>query len=209
MRAAIGRAASASPSLLTRQQLGSVFRTFDADGSGSITYTELGAAAAALGVPLPPSEVKELLTTIDADGSGDISLDEFEAWWDDVVSVAGASPVTYIHTAAQFDTIIGEEGASSRLVVLEVGFTFCKPCARFEPIFKAHAERNPAHRFLRMDGNLNADLVRLGRDVLGVETTPSFFFYRNGALVHRASGANEDKFLATLKEAAAGAPALA
>lgn len=46
-------------------------------------------------------------------------------------------------------------------------------------------------------------MVRLGRDVLGVKTTPSFFFFRNGELVHRCAGAREDLFLEALKGAAA------
>lgn len=71
-----------------------------------------------------------------------------------------AAQVSYLHTEAEVDSVIAEEGTSGRLVILEVGFTFCKPCKRFEPVFKEYARRFPEARFIRVNGNENADMAR-------------------------------------------------
>ena len=83
--------------------------------------------------------------------------------------------------------------------IAQVGFTFCKPCRKFEPIFKDYARRFPQARFIRINGNENADMVRVGRDRLGVKASPSFFFFKNGQQVHSHSGAKEEKFDAALR----------
>jgi thiol-disulfide isomerase/thioredoxin len=93
-----------------------------------------------------------------------------------------------------------EEATSGRLLVLEVGFTFCAPCKKFAPVYKATAARFPAARFAVMSGNENGDTVRVGRDRLGVTGSPAFFFYKNGALLHKFSGAKEDMLLATIQQ---------
>lgn len=113
-----------------------------------------------------------------------------------------ASPVSYLHTEDEFDRVLAEESRSNRLVVLEVGFSYCRPCKAFEPIFKDVATRYPQHRFLRFNGNENVQLVHLGRDRLQIKSTPSFFFFKNGQQVGRTSGAKEDKFMSALAEAA-------
>jgi hypothetical protein len=110
-----------SPQLLTRDALRKVFDSFDADASGLITPDELAVAVRALGVSLPEDELRELVIDLDADGTGEISFEEFYTWWNDLVA---SSPVTYLHTEAEFDGVLEEEGTSGRLVVLEVGCAF-------------------------------------------------------------------------------------
>jgi polyphosphate glucokinase len=193
VRAAIGRTQGVSPQLLTKEALRKVFDSFDADKSGQITAAELAAAVRALGVSLPDDELRELVIELDVDGTGEISFEEFDTWWSDLVT---ASPVTFLHTEAEFDSVLEEEATSDRLVVLEVGFTFCRPCKKFEPIYKQFAKRFPGGRFLRINGNENPDMVHIGRDRLGVKSSPSFFFFKNGqevrALVLRQHCASFD-----------------
>ena len=191
VRAAIGRTQGMSPQLLTREALRNVFDSFDADKSGTITPDELASAVRALGVNLPEDELREVVIDLDVDGTGDISFDEFDSWWHDLVA---SSPVTYLHTEAEFDAVLEEEATSGRLVVLMVGFTFCRPCKKFYPLYKEFAQRFPAARLLRVNGNENVDMVHLGKDRLGVKSSPSFFFFRNGVEVHRHSGAKPEKF---------------
>jgi predicted NBD/HSP70 family sugar kinase/thiol-disulfide isomerase/thioredoxin len=191
VRAAIGRSQGVSPQLLKRDALRKVFDSFDTDLSGLITPDELAAAVRALGVSLPEDELRELVIDLDADGTGEISFEEFYTWWTDLVA---SSPVTYLHTEAEFDGVLEEEGTSGRLVVLEVGFTFCRPCKKFEPLYKQFATRFPDARFLRINGNENTEMVHIGRDRLGVKSSPSFYFFRNGEEVHRHSGAKAEKF---------------
>jgi polyphosphate glucokinase len=195
VRAAIGKAQGVSPQLLKRGALQKVFDSFDTDGSGAISASELEAALRALGVNVPPDELAKIVLEMDSQGrplaEAQVSFSAFYAWWSDLVA---SSPVTFLHTEEELDGVLEEEATSGRLVVLEVGFTFCQPCKRFEPIYRGYAQRFPAARFLRINGNENAQMVRVGRDRLGVKTSPSFFFFRYGVEVHRFSGAKEEQF---------------
>ena len=198
VRAAVGRTHGVSPQLVTVEQLQNVFDSFDTDKSGSVSPQELASAIFALGVRLPAEELRELVVELDVDNSGQISFAEFSSWWQELVA---SSPVTYLHTEEEFDTIVsGEESTSGRLVILEVGFTYCKPCKRFEPIYKRFANHYSTCRFLRVNGNENTEMVHLGRDRLQLKSSPSFFFFVNGQEVHRHSGASEEKFQKALSE---------
>lgn len=53
-----------------------VFARFDADQSGSISITELGAVAKAMKLEMSHSELAKLMAEADTDGSGEISFDE-------------------------------------------------------------------------------------------------------------------------------------
>jgi len=206
LRGAIGRSAGASPQLLSRSEVRAVFDSFDSDGSGSLSRAEVAAAVRSLGVRLPPDELREVCAELDVSGNDSITLPEFEAWWADLVL---SSPVTYVHTEAEFDSILDEEATSGRLIVLQIGFTFCKPCKAFEPKFKAFAQHYTSCRFLRVNGNENDDMVRLGRDRLALKSSPSFFFFQNSMEVHRHSGASEEKLQVALSvHAPATAPLL-
>merc|ERR1712138_307050 len=55
-------------------------------------------------------------------------------------------------------------------------------------------------RFVRIYGNENASTIHLARDRLAVKTTPTFFVFKDGELMHSHSGANVDKFDDAVKE---------
>ncbi|XP_031492882.1 probable calcium-binding protein CML25 [Nymphaea colorata] len=54
-----------------------VFRRFDANGDGKITWAELGWIMSSLGQQATAKELQEMVRQVDSDGDGSISLDEF------------------------------------------------------------------------------------------------------------------------------------
>jgi hypothetical protein len=59
------------------------FGELDADGSGTISIDEFGAAARAVGMALKDDEIKEVFAKYDADGSGEIDASEFQRFFDE------------------------------------------------------------------------------------------------------------------------------
>jgi thiol-disulfide isomerase/thioredoxin len=108
-------------------------------------------AGVQVGIKLPENEMRELVFEMDEDNSGSISFKEFSQWWKEQFSTP---LVELMHTEAELDQVFAEEMASNRLVVLEVGFTFCRPCRAFEEKYKALAREFPDARFLRCNGTI-------------------------------------------------------
>jgi thioredoxin 1 len=196
VRAAVGRMQGASPQRLTRDELKRIFRSFGAhpaaegDDTLVLNYAEMSAAVAALGVRLTAEETQEMLVEMDTRNSGVVTFSDFLDWWADLVQ---SSPVALIHTEQEYDTLLEEEATSGRLLVVEVGFTFCTPCKKFAPFYKQTAKKYTDARFAYVSGNENQDTVRVGRDRLGVVGSPAFFLFRNGELVTKFSGAKEEQ----------------
>jgi thiol-disulfide isomerase/thioredoxin len=198
VRAAVGNSLGASPQKITDSQLQELFNSFDASKNDSISPTELVSLLSAVGVKLPENEMRELVFEMDEDNSGSISFHEFSEWWKEEF----ATPlVELMHTEAELDQVFAEEMASNRLVVLEVGFTFCRPCRAFEEKYKAFAREFKDARFLRCNGNENADMIHLGRDRLQIKSTPTFFLFRKGEQIDMWGGASEERFRQKLMRA--------
>ena len=95
--------------------------------------------------------------------------------------------------------------------------TFCRPCKAFEKAYKTVATEYPAVKFLRLNGNENRSCTALARDVLGLRSTPAFYFFRprDGAKpIASHTGANEARLREALERlsmpgAVADAPASA
>jgi hypothetical protein len=60
------------------EQLKVVFREFDTDGSGLLSYEEFNAGVKKFGMKLEGDDTSRLLRLLDANGDGELSLEEFE-----------------------------------------------------------------------------------------------------------------------------------
>jgi len=194
VRRAVGaKAQASSPQDLTPDQLRSVFTQF-AGPEGTLSEAAVGDMLRALGVTLTSSTELRMLWDELAGGRGrgsGIGFDEWAAWWQTNVA---AEQVQLLLGQEAFEQVLAEEPAD-RLICLEVGMTFCRPCKGFEKTYKTVAAEYPAVRFLRINGNENRSCTVLARDVLGIRSTPAFYFFRNGSTTPIAShtGANEPR----------------
>ncbi|XP_077241124.1 putative calcium-binding protein CML25 [Tasmannia lanceolata] len=59
------------------EELKDVFRKFDANGDGKISWSELGSIMGSLGQPATEEELQRMVKEVDFDGDGFIDLDEF------------------------------------------------------------------------------------------------------------------------------------
>ena len=89
--------------------------------------------------------------------------------------------------------VTGEVEAGGSLVVLECAYTHCRPCMQFVRQYEGVADKYLDTVFLRVIGDECPGAAHLCRDVLHVEGTPEFRFYRGGVLLHKMSGANKAK----------------
>lgn len=186
VREAIGVANGVSPQSLTDEQLRSVFDNFDTSQNGVLELDELIAATEALNVQV--HDARKLMDSLDYDENGVVSFDEWMRWWKSQVKV---ETVTTIVSQAEWHNVLKDEG--DRLICLEVGFTFCRPCKAFAKKFHQIAEDFPSVKFVFMHGNENGSTTILARDELGVKATPSFFLFRSGKRLHMHSGAKEER----------------
>jgi len=186
VRNAIGKQTGVSPQYVTDAQLKKVFDKFDTSGDGVLEIGELAAATAALGVK--SLDVQGLMNELDSDNNGTVSFDEWKRWWKANVSV---ETVTHIVSQEEWHDIMDAEG--DRLICLEVGFTFCRPCKAFTKKFNQIAEEFSTVRFITVYGNENGSTTILARDELGVKSTPSFYLFRSGEKLHFHSGAKEER----------------
>jgi len=191
LRAAIGRKQAVSPSAMSEDDIKEAFALFDKEGTGDLDPDQVADAMQRLGVQMTKHEIREMIFDMDMDNSGTVSFDEFRSFWKSLVR---SNPVTVMHTLAEYNNLLDEESTSGRLIVLEVGFTYCKPCRAFEGSYHSFAKRFKDARFVRINGNENQEMVTLGRDILKVRSSPSFFLFRNKEVVYRFSGAKKDKF---------------
>jgi len=186
VREAIGVTAGVSPQFVTEEQLKSVFDTFDTSRNGVLELKELIAATEALNVKL--GDPRDLMNMLDLDDNGVVTFDEWVRWWKSEVK---NETITTIASQNEWHKIMKAE--RDRLICLEVGFTFCRPCKAFAKKFHQIAEEFPSVKFVFVHGNENGSTTILARDELGVKATPSFYLFRSGQKVHFHSGAKEER----------------
>ena len=104
--------------------------------------------------------------------------------------------VNEVKSMEEFQLLLQEEKGP---IILEVGFTFCKPCKKFYPKYKLFAEHYKDALFLILYGNRNQSTKQLCKTVLNVKATPTFYMYANGALVDKHVGIKEDPFRKKIK----------
>mmetsp|Transcript_7378 Transcript_7378/g.18927 ORF Transcript_7378/g.18927 Transcript_7378/m.18927 type:complete len:583 (-) Transcript_7378:1056-2804(-) len=187
---------------LTTEQLRAAFDYFDEDGDGMLTEEKLETDLQKLGSSLSPDLIEQRLSRIRSSVKGQVTFDEFRFWWDTTIKQA---PVTLITSEAEWLQILDnpfpdlpEDGGKNAPVVLEVGFSFCKPCKRFEPKYEAYALTHKDVRFVRINGNENENTIAFTKEKLQVRKTPSFFIFQNKKQVNSWTGANEEIFRANL-----------
>ncbi|CAN7063152.1 unnamed protein product [Brassica rapa subsp. trilocularis] len=66
-------------------ELKRVFQTFDKNGDGRITKTELNDSLENLGIYIPDKELTQMIHNIDANGDGCVDIDEFESLYSSIV----------------------------------------------------------------------------------------------------------------------------
>jgi thioredoxin 1 len=97
--------------------------------------------------------------------------------------------VNEVKSMEEFQLLLREEKGP---IVLEVGFTFCKPCKKFQPKYNLFAEHYEDVLFLMVYGNRNQSCKQLCKTILNVKATPTFYMYSNGSLVDKHVGIKED-----------------
>jgi predicted NBD/HSP70 family sugar kinase len=205
LREALGRrvdaAVAANGSNSLDDVLHEMFDDIDASGDGYLQPDEIQAAAARLGVKLTAAEAEAVVLELDTDTLQRVALsyEEFVEWYA-TTKLYAAGGVEQLMSEEDFDRALTDEKQSGRLVCLEVGFTFCRPCKAFKPKYEKIARGMPDVRFLYMNGNENSSCVGLARDRLQVRSSPSFYFFRGGEQVHTHTGANEERLSSFLDE---------
>jgi len=96
--------------------------------------------------------------------------------------------VNEVRSMEEFQLLLQEEKGP---IIMEVGFTFCKPCKKFEPKYKLFAEHYKDALFLIIYGNRNQSTKQLCKTILKVKATPTFYMYANGKQVDKHVGIKE------------------
>lgn len=177
---------------LSPPELRIIFDSFDTDADGVIHHDELTSWVRKMGVSAATAE--SLFEAMD-EGDDNVTFEMFSTWWERNIIKA---PVTLITSADEWKDIV--DTVEDHLVLLEVGFTFCRPCRAFEPKYEKLALKYPDVRCVRVNGNENRSTISLCRDELKVERTPTFFFFKNGVQVHSFIGTDAEKLEALMVE---------
>ena len=200
-------------------ELKSIMGRYDTDSNGKIDFAEFLEMARTHTV-----ELNSVIDYVALGGSPKKSKEGFHWPWDGS-GAADAPPkkrerpadtplVTEVESSEDFVRIITEEAPG--LVVLEVAFTWCRPCKGFERKYQRFAEFYKAVRFCKVYGNLNEDTKDMVKNKLGVKASPAFYAFRmtEGKAdplepVASWTGANEDKFRNNINGAIEGVCACA
>lgn len=191
------------------------FKAVDIGGNGKIGASELAELFQNLGHPLTYERLVDIMKQYDVDHSGQIEFGEFLRMFQkdlldlrEILDYIRADPhekqapteqlqrfpgeVNLLFSEQELDDIIKEEASS--LVVLMSTVTWCRPCKGMQKAIQNLAEhyKNGVH-MLRLYGNSNDECKHLFKDRLLTRVTPTFFFWRNGEIVHTHTGANKAK----------------
>jgi len=97
-----------------------------------------------------------------------------------------------IHSPEQFKTVVDSYSRDQgKLVILEAKSSHCRPCKKFASTYLQLAQRFKDCVFLEVVGDESPVTRRMMVD-MKVKSTPTFFMYRDGELVHSFSGIKND-----------------
>ena len=102
--------------------------------------------------------------------------------------------VAMLATKADFDKALTEAG--DKLVVVDFTASWCGPCQRIAPVFTKLAEEMPDVCFVKVDVDENEETAQ----ACGIQSMPTFQFFKLGHKVHEFSGASEDKIREALSK---------
>ncbi|KAH0474085.1 MAG: uncharacterized protein KVP18_002051 [Porospora cf. gigantea A] len=95
--------------------------------------------------------------------------------------------VAEIRTADEFQQVLQSPG----LVAIKFYADWCGPCKMMTPVFAELAERHP--NVVARSVDVEADALQELCEQSGIQSLPTFRFYRAGTLVATVLGANKQK----------------
>mmetsp|Transcript_21480 Transcript_21480/g.34756 ORF Transcript_21480/g.34756 Transcript_21480/m.34756 type:complete len:593 (+) Transcript_21480:200-1978(+) len=183
-------------------------KKLDRDKDGVLSHSDLAAGSMLLNTSLSDAEVTGLLRDLTGGLQDTATVEQFKSWFQRMLTLASAR-VHEVHSAAEFDqivdeaqhklTVMGELAEEGSLVVLECAYTHCRPCMRFERAYEGVASKYVDSVFLKVVGDGSPGAAHLCRDVLEVQGTPEFRFYRGKKLLHVMRGADRTKLEESVK----------
>lgn len=101
-------------------------------------------------------------------------------WKMNGLPVEGSANTTQMRVA-DFDKVV----ASNKLVLVDIGATWCPPCRKMQPVVDAvkSAQKDNLY-FLAVDGGVDMDVMKH----VQFESLPTFIVYKNGKEVWRKQG---------------------
>jgi len=188
---------------LSQPQLRLIFDKLELRCQGGVELCELQEGLEVLGIH---RDIDTLLSEIGSTRDGVVPFSRFLEWWDREFRTAGIVRITSANAWRQLITGAPPAGYGS-IVLLQVTFTFCRSCKRFEPKLKRLSEQFPQVRFVQLVGNGTIGAVDLTTKEWGVTVSPAFFVFRyggqGGELVAQWHGTNTELFNAKLSECVA------
>lgn len=92
--------------------------------------------------------------------------------------------------------------AGSALILIDFFATWCGPCRVIAPVFEQFSNEYPDVVFLKVD----VDKCPEAQQVYDVRAMPTFIFIRDGAILHKIQGANQQELRNKLEEFAQATP---
>ena len=201
-RAAITETVTGSPKPreLYEQDLDWVFnKKLDRDRDGWLNHDDLAAGSKLLNTSFSDAEITGILNEMSRGFEETASLEQFKSWFERMLKLASAK-VREVHSLSEFELIVeesqrqptssGDFREEGPLVVLECGYTHCRPCMKFERSYEGVASKFVDSVFLKVIGDGSPGAAHLCRDVLDVQSTPEFRFYRGNKLLDVMRGAD-------------------
>lgn len=212
LRAALTETITGSPEPreVFEQDLLWAFKRMDRDGNGLLSHDDLLQGVKLMGTSFSDTEITGLLRDFTGGLESEATPTHFLAWFNRMVDLA-SSKVHVIRSEDEFlqnlkaareqsSIVTGKVLDEGSLVVLECGYTHCRPCMMFEKQYEGVASKYLDTVFLKVMGDECPGSAHLCRDVLEVSGTPEFRFYRGGNLLHIMNGADKAKLEANVQK---------